>query len=90
MQNGLRTVAKVQKVILHDKGHIAAMKSTGMKSAVRKSVDQIRRAAGPGHVAEVEEGDTRWRGTVTAVTTRARRREATDKRLTKALDAGRQ
>lgn len=64
--------------------------AAGVTAAVRRSLERIAAAAGPGHSVRVRVGRNRVRGTVTTSSLKARRNQARDRTLTRALDAGRQ
>lgn len=78
-------MAKLKKPLsLIDKAFQDTMKSAKVRGIVTDMVNQIAADAGPGHVAEVKEGRTRIRGTVTTTTAQARRKESNDRNLTRA------
>jgi len=61
----------------------------GVVADLKRRADAVARMAGEGHIVEVGTGGTRARAQVTTVTYAARRREATDRNLTRAIDAAR-
>jgi hypothetical protein len=82
-------MVKRAEVKLNSKGHQDVLKSAGVRAAVAKSTNAIRDAAGPGMVASVKTGRTRVRGTIVTRSFFAKRAESKQKRLTRAIDAGR-
>ena len=58
-------------------------------SDLRSRASRVAAAAGPGHRVEVGLGPNRARAAVITDTMEARRAEATDRSLTRAIDAGR-
>lgn len=77
------------KVKINKKGLDDLLKSSGVQDDLEKRVKRIADAAGEGFEAEVTVGQHRARGAVWTATNRAKRGEAKDRRLTRALDAGR-
>lgn len=65
------------------------LRSSEVQGDVQRRVDRIAAAAGEGMKSDVTVGAGRARGAVWTATTRAKRGEAKDRRLTRALDAGR-
>ncbi|MHA7145444.1 hypothetical protein ACX80U_12075 [Arthrobacter sp. TmT3-37] len=61
----------------------------GVVEDLERRLRRIASVAGPGHRVTVKSGGTRARGRVYTATTAAKRREARDRTLSKALDAGR-
>lgn len=61
----------------------------GVRPDLQRRMDRIAAAAGPGHKAELEVGQNRLRAAVWTDTDEARKAEATDLTLTRAIDAGR-
>lgn len=82
-----------QQAKLNSKGIQAVLKgqkgAEGVRAAVQASIDGIAAAAGPGHRTRLRTGRTRVRGTVTTSTAAARRAEAEDRNLSRAVDGGR-
>jgi tRNA A37 threonylcarbamoyltransferase TsaD len=73
-----------------NKGNIGALlKSVAVQRDLKARTDRIAAAAGPGMVASVQAGRNRARASVITTTKGAREAEARDRRLTRALDAGR-
>lgn len=78
------------KVEQNSKAIEAIMRSPEVVAALKRKADAIARAAGPGFRSEVKQGTKdRARATVWAGTYEARRAQAKDRALTKAIDAGR-
>ncbi len=65
------------------------LKSTEMQANLKARADRIALAAGEGMQASVRVGRTRARASVVTATGKARLAEARDRKLTRALDAGR-
>jgi tRNA A37 threonylcarbamoyltransferase TsaD len=65
------------------------LKSEAVKRDLQARADRIAAAAGPGMDSTVVEGTNRARAFVTTGTFKARFAEATTRRLTRAIDAGR-
>ena len=82
-------MAKKPKVEMKDAGAINILKQAGVVNEVTRGLNAIAAAAGPGMEARVRMGRTRVRGTVTTSTRAARRAEATNQALTRAIDAAR-
>lgn len=82
-------MAKKASAKLNSAGIVATMKSAGVRADVRARAERIAAAAGPGHQVRVAEGRTRVRATVTTATRAAKKSEAKNKTLTRAIDAGR-
>lgn len=70
-------------------GMVAAMQSAGVQNDLMVRARRIAAAAGHGHMVTGRTGRTRARVSVITATEGARRREATDRALTRALNAGR-
>ncbi|MBK7021440.1 MAG: hypothetical protein IPH38_18075 [Candidatus Microthrix sp.] len=64
-------------------------RSPEVAADLEKRARRIADAAGPGHEVEVTKGRTRALGMVWTDTHEARRNEATNRSLTRAIDAGR-
>ena len=64
-------------------------RSPEMVADLEKRARRIADAAGPGHGVEATKGRTRALGMVWTDTHEARRNEATNRSLTRAIDAGR-
>lgn len=67
----------------------AVLKSPEVEAFLRAKADRIAAAAGEGMEAGSRVGRTRARASVITASRAARRAEAVDRALTKALDAGR-
>jgi tRNA A37 threonylcarbamoyltransferase TsaD len=65
------------------------LKSAPVRALLQAKADRIAAAAGPGMVASSRVGKTRARASVITDTFKAMRAEATDRALTRAIDAGR-
>jgi len=61
----------------------------GVVADLKHRAQAVADAAGEGHLSEVLTGKTRARSQVVTATYDARRREATDRNLTRAIDAAR-
>lgn len=77
------------KATINSKGAQDVLKSAGVAREVRARLERMQAAAGPGHRIRVAVGRTRVRGTITTETRAAKRAEAQNKNLTRAIDAGR-
>lgn len=69
---------------LNNKGVEHLLKSVGVQADLRRRVNNIAAAAGPGMKPSVRVGRNRARGSVIAVTRDAKLREARDRALTRA------
>ena len=65
------------------------LKSSPVRALLKAKADRIAAAAGPGMVAYSRVGKTRARASVVTDSYKAKRAEAKDRALTKAIDAGR-
>lgn len=74
---------------LNTKGIGELLKSPEIQADLLRRARNIARAAGPGMEASVRVGPSRARASVITATDGAREREARDRALTRALDAGR-
>lgn len=81
-------MAKVRIELNHD-GVAKLLKSAGVQADLKRRGDAIAEAAGEGMEADAAIGATRARATVRTATPAAMEREATDRALTRAIDAGR-
>lgn len=79
----------VRKLKVNSRAIAAILKSPAVQRDLKQRAERIAAAAGPGMVADVEVGPNRARASVVTATQSARRREAVDRALTRALDAGR-
>lgn len=70
-------------------GFVALRKSPGVAADLERRARRIASAAGPGMEVDSMIGRTRARSTVRTGTFAARRAEATNATLTRAIDAGR-
>lgn len=82
-------MAKKPVVDVLSKGAIQILKSNGVYNDIDKRTRAIAAAGGPGMVARVRYGKTRVRGTVTTATRAARRAEAKNQALSRAINQGR-
>lgn len=81
--------SKRMKTKVHSRALAAILKGKGTVADLDARTRRIAAAGGSGMVAQVEVGPTRARGSVITATNAARRREAKNRALTRALDAGR-
>lgn len=81
-------MAKVRVVLNHD-GIRQLLQSDEVRSDLERRANAIASAAGPGHRVESEVGPNRVRVAVVTETIEAMIAEATDRTLTRAIDAGR-
>lgn len=77
------------RVDVNDAGIQALLKSPEVRALLKAKADRIAAAAGGGMEASSWTGRTRARASVITATSGARRAEAKDRALTRALDAGR-
>jgi hypothetical protein len=77
------------KVKLNRAGARALLKHPGVVADLANRGERIARAAGPGMESDTHIGRARARATVRTATNEARRAEASGRRLTAAIDAGR-
>jgi hypothetical protein len=77
------------EVKLNSAGVKALLKSPGIQADLRRRGNAIASAAGPGHRVDSEVGRNRARVEVVTETFEAMQREARDRNLTRAVDAGR-
>lgn len=82
-------MAGLENVKLNSKEIDNLLKSPAVQRRLMQAAERIAAAAGPGMEASVEVGRTRARASVITATFEARRAEATQRALTRALDAGR-
>lgn len=82
-------MAKKPKVDVTDAGAQDVLKQRGVQRDIERRLRNIAAAAGPGHEVRVKLGKTRVRGTVRTATRAARRAEAKNQNLSRAIDAGR-
>lgn len=73
---------------LNKKGVAALLRSSGVKADLQNRANRIATAAGPGVQARVWEGFDRSRARVETVTREADERQATQRTLSRAIDAG--
>lgn len=81
-------MAKI-RIDINDAGIRDLLKSDSVRALLKAKADRIAAAAGPGMEATSWTGRTRARASVITATAKARKAEATNRSLTKALDAGR-
>lgn len=77
------------KVKLNSRAVEALLKSSQVQKDLRSRASRVAAAAGPGMESDVSVGTKRARGYIWTATPEARVSEATDRRLTSALDAAR-
>lgn len=77
------------KVKLNRAGMTALLKSDAVRADIERRAQAIAAAAGDGHEAGSSIGQTRARASVITTTFDAMYREATNRTLTRAFDAGR-
>jgi hypothetical protein len=82
-------VAESIRVEVNSAGIQALLKSAEVQADLESRARKIAAAAGEGMEASSRIGKTRARASVITATRKARLAEATDRALTKALDAGR-
>lgn len=78
------------RIELDQDGIKAFLRSAEVAADIQRRCDAIAAAAGEGMQAEVYQGRDRVRGRVWTGTYAAKRAEANDRALTRALDAGRE
>ena len=81
-------MAKVQ-VRVNTSGAQSILKSSEVRAFLKAKADRIAAAAGAGFESSSMVGPNRARASVITATAKARRAEAKDRALTRALDAGR-
>lgn len=77
------------RIEMNRAGIIAALQAPGVRADLMRRGLAVSSAAGPGHMVTARTGRTRVRVSVITATPSAMRREATDRALTRALDAAR-
>lgn len=77
------------RVRVNSKAARELLKSLEVQADLRRRTRSMAASAGEGVFSEVQVGRNRARGRVWTATTEARVREATDRALTRSLDAGR-
>lgn len=77
------------RVDISSAGIQEVLKSSPVRAFLLAKAERIAAAAGPGMLASSRVGRTRARASVITDTYKAKRAEATDRRLTRAIDAGR-
>lgn len=77
------------RIEFNDKAFRDLLRSDEVKADLERRARRIAAAAGPGHVAESERQRNRARAAVITETSEAKRAEAVDHALTRAIDAGR-
>ena len=77
------------RVEMNRPGIIKALTDPGVRADLLRRGNASSAAAGPGHMVTARTGKTRVRVSVITATPSAKRREATDRSLTRALDAAR-
>jgi len=82
-------VAGKIRIEMNRAGIIAALKAPGVQADLLRRGNAAASAAGPGHMVTARVGATRVRVSVITATPSAKRAEAVDRSLTRALDAAR-
>lgn len=77
------------RIVLNRRGIEALLTSPEVLADLKRRAEQIAASAGPGMEASAMVGKTRARASVITATAAARRAEATGRRLTRSVDAGR-
>lgn len=77
------------RIDINSDGIQELLKSGPVRALLKAKADRIAAAAGPGMLASSFVGRTRARASVITDTHKARRAEATNRSLTRAIDAGR-
>lgn len=77
------------RVVVNRAGVRELLNSDAIRADLEARAQRIASAAGPGHRVDVGRGRNRARAAVITDTTEARRSEATDGTLSRAIDAGR-
>lgn len=77
------------RVVPNRAGARELLKSPELRRELERRAGKVATQAGPGHLYEVTQTGDRLRGMVWTATNRAKAREARDRNLTRALDAGR-
>jgi hypothetical protein len=77
------------RVVLNRRNIRALLKSEAVRADLERRAENIAAAAGPGHIVDSQIGRNRARAAVITATAEAMRAEATDRNLTRAIDAGR-
>lgn len=77
------------RIVLNHAGVRELLRSPEVQRDLERRAQNIAAAAGEGMEVSTERGATRARATVITATFEARYREATDRALTRAIDAGR-
>lgn len=77
------------RIVLNRSAVGALLRSPEVKADLERRAGAIAAAAGPGNEVESEVGRARARAAVVTETFEAKHKEATDRSLTRALDAGR-
>jgi hypothetical protein len=77
------------KIKLNSAGVRALLRSGAVRGDLERRAHAIAQAAGDGMEASSYTGPNRARATVRTATFKARQREATERALTRAIDAGR-
>jgi hypothetical protein len=77
------------KFVLNKEGVRELLRSPEIAAHLKDRAEKIAAAAGPGHEVRVDDGPNRARASVLTVTPEAMRAEATNRTLTRAIEAGR-
>jgi hypothetical protein len=78
------------KIKINSESVKALLKSDEIKADLQRRAENITAAAGEGFEPDVNLYPLRWRASVRTTTFEARKAEAEDRALSRALDAGRQ
>lgn len=77
------------RIVLKRRGMRGLLRSVEVEADLLRRAERIAAAAGPGHEVESDVGPNRARAMVRTESIDAMRAEATDRTLTRAVDAGR-
>ncbi len=77
------------KIVVHKRPLVALLKGPEIKRLIDAKTTRIAATAGPGMETDGAVGRNRYRGSVRTATFEARKAEASNRALSKALDAGR-
>lgn len=77
------------RVVMNSAGARAILTSSPVQAFLKARADRIAAAAGPGMESSSSSGRSRARASVFTATAQGMRGEAKDRRLTRAIDAGR-
>jgi hypothetical protein len=77
------------RIVLNRRGVRELLRSPEIQRDLRRRAEAIARVAGPGHEVDTQVGRNRARAAVITGTFEAAHNEATNRSLTRAIDAGR-